>query len=109
MRHDNTNDFVLQSNTQRAAILRLLIDARDSWVPLPKIMALAAQYNTRILELRRMGFDIENRTQRVDGVRRSWFRLVSSPASPPNPEAKPESDWQDRPRVTGLPLWDGNP
>jgi hypothetical protein len=70
--------------TQRAAILRLLGAARGAWVPLPEILALGiAQYGARILEARRMGFRIENRTERLDGVCHSWFPLLSS-----NP-----SDW----------------
>lgn len=76
----------LQSaETQRFKILVLLQAARGAWMPLPKIMACAAQYNARIFELRRMGFNIENRTERVDGVRHSWFRLVGSTAPAPKP------------------------
>src|SRR5258707_14623760 len=76
------------ANTQRARILRLLVQARGAWVPLPEIMACAAQYNARILELRRRGFNIENRTERVAGARHSWFRLIAAPtasASKPEP------------------------
>jgi hypothetical protein len=69
------------TKTQRAQILRILVDAKGDWVPLPKIMACAAQYNARVLELRRLGFAIENRTEHVDGERHSWFRLVKSPPS----------------------------
>src|SRR5438034_3026465 len=70
------DDTINQSKTQRAAILRLLIEARGAWVPLPEIMACAAQYNARVLELRRLGFHVENKTERVNGARHSWFRLV---------------------------------
>jgi hypothetical protein len=97
------------SKTQRSRILRLLIDAHGAWIPLPEIMAYAAQYNARILELRRLGFNVENRTERVDGVRHSWFRLLSSPTPPvpaPKPEPAPATEWKDRPRSTGLPLFD---
>jgi hypothetical protein len=108
---DTVNHFSAQSKTQRAAILRLLIDARGAWVPLPQILALGiAQYNARLWELRRLGFVIENKSESVDGVRHSWYRLVSSPgppASTPKPEpSKPALEWQDRPRSTGLPLFD---
>ena len=107
MAHNNTNNFASQSKTQSAAILHVLISARGSWVPLPEILALGiAQYNARIFELRRLGFDIENRTERIDGVRHSWFRLVCSPAvETPRPEPL-EPAWKDRRRVTGLPLFD---
>ena len=69
--------------TQRARILRILIDAHGAWVPLPEVLALGiAQYNSRILELRRAGFNIENRIEGVDGTRHSWFQLLASPAAP---------------------------
>jgi hypothetical protein len=73
----------VQRKSQAAAVLRLLIDAHGSWVPLPAILALGiAQYGARILELRRRGFVIENRTERITGARQrhSWFRLINSPA-----------------------------
>jgi hypothetical protein len=86
---------LVQRKSQSAALLRLLTDAHGSWVPLPKVLALGiAQYNARVFELRRLGFAIENKTERVDGARHSWFRLVNSPA------------WKDRRPSTGLPLWD---
>jgi hypothetical protein len=62
--------------TQQGTILRLLIAAHGDWVPLPEITACAAQYNARIFSLRRLGFRIENRSEQIDGVRHSWFRLV---------------------------------
>jgi len=67
------------SNSQRSRILNLLIAARGGEVGLPEISSLAAQYNARLFELRRLGFTIVNRTEERDGVRRSWFRLVSGP------------------------------
>ena len=66
--------------TQRAKILALLVDANGGWVGLSQILALhIAQYNSRILELRRLGFNVFNRTERVDGKVRSWFRLQVGP------------------------------
>ncbi|MGH9504800.1 MAG: hypothetical protein ACRD20_18260 [Terriglobales bacterium] len=66
-------------NTQRSRILGLLIDARGAWVPLPRVLELgAAQYGARILELRRLGFNIENRR---DGEH-SAFRLLPGPSLP---------------------------
>jgi hypothetical protein len=94
--------------TQRARILGLLIDARGQWVALPEIMACAAQYNARIFELRRLGFDIENRTEAdtKTGAHHSWFCLVARPAAgTPKPEPL-EPAWKDRTRVTGLPPFD---
>ncbi len=61
-------------NTQRARILELLIRSRN-WVPLPRLVQIAAQYSARVHELRRLGFNIENKTRVVDGQRHSWFRL----------------------------------
>jgi hypothetical protein len=57
-----------------------LIEARGREVPLPEIAACACQYGARIFSLRKRGFVILNRTEERDGVRHSFFRLVSSPA-----------------------------
>lgn len=65
-----------QRETQRDRILALLKEREGHWVPLYEITALAAQYNTRVLELRRAGHIIENRTEHRDGVVHSWFRIV---------------------------------
>jgi hypothetical protein len=74
---------------QCAEILQLLIDAHD-WVPLPQIITVAAQYNARILELRRDGFRIENKTWRKDGQKHSAFRLLTGSALPTEvPESGP--------------------
>jgi hypothetical protein len=106
---DKVNHFSPQSKTQSAAILRLLVEARGAWVPLPDIMACAAQYNARIFSLRRDGYNIENRTETVNGVRHSWFRLVDSPAVPAIAPSKPSQNWAERKPITGLPLWDSQP
>jgi hypothetical protein len=109
---DNINHFPPQSKTQRAELLRFFLNAKGGWIPLPEILALGiAQYGARILELRRLGFNIENRTEHVDGVRHSWFRLLNSPATPAPEPTKTEAPreatpWQERPRATGLPLFD---
>lgn len=68
------------SCTQCGRILGRLIAAHGAEVPLYEISSLAAQYNARIWSLRKMGFVILNRTEERDGVRHSFFRLVSSPA-----------------------------
>lgn len=76
----NKNLAPESANTQRARILNLLIEARGREVPLPEISACACQYGARIFELRRLGFVILNRTEDRDGVRHSFFRLVSGPS-----------------------------
>lgn len=92
---------IVNAKTQRARILRLLVDARGGWVPLPELLALGiAQYNARVWELRRLGFTIENRTETMDGQRHSWFRLVASPPqiAPTPGERGAESDFMRRRR-----------
>lgn len=70
--------------TQRGRILALLVKARGGWVPLPDILALGiAQYSARIHELRALGFRIENRKERVDGVLHTYFRLNGGSAIAP--------------------------
>jgi len=71
------------SSTQRSRILGLLVSARGEWVPSPEIAACAQQYNARLFELRRLTFQIENRTKEIDGVRQSWFRLIPTSSTPP--------------------------
>jgi Helix-turn-helix domain len=63
--------------TQRDRVLNLLAGANGQWVPLPSILALnIAQFGARILELRRSGHQIENKTEtKEDGVH-SWYRLI---------------------------------
>jgi len=69
--------------TQHIRILTLLRSRKD-WTPLPDILALGcAQYGARILELRQQGYDIQNRTEWVEGQRRSWFKLISEPENEP--------------------------
>jgi hypothetical protein len=86
----NATDYIARETdgkgqlSQRARILRELIAANGAEVSLLDILALhIAQYNARIHELRRAGFDIQNRVEDINGVRHSWFRLVSTPTSEP--------------------------
>jgi len=96
-----TNHSTSHFSAQSERILALVQADRGAWVPLPETIACAAQYNARVLELRRRGFNIENRMERVDGARHSWFRFVSSPPTTP-----PAPTFAKRPRWTGLPLFD---
>jgi hypothetical protein len=60
--------------TQRDKLLAALSLRAPEWVPLPQILELGiAQYNARILELRRQGFRIENRR---DSEQKTFFRLL---------------------------------
>lgn len=62
-------------------IVALLRSRAPEWVPLYEILPLAAQYNARIWCARReLGLKIENKTEVIDGVRHSWFRLVEEVA-----------------------------
>ncbi len=70
----------METKSQRDKILGLLVSARGQWIGLPEIAACAMQYNSRIHELRRLGFVIENKIRVVDGVKHSSFRLVAGTA-----------------------------
>jgi len=87
------------SSSQRARILRLLIEARGREVPLPEIAACACQYGARIFSLRKRGFVILNRTEERDGVRHSFFRLVSSPVQASSPATAPAAERGDNPQT----------
>jgi len=70
-----------ESCTQRHRLLTLLLSRSE--VPLPEILDLGiAQYGTRILELRRLGFRITNRRERRGRKTYSYFRLEPSQPSP---------------------------
>lgn len=67
----------MQRITQRDRILSLFQSRQNEWVPLPDILDLRiSQFGARILELRRLGYDIRNRTEHRGGQVHSWFRLV---------------------------------
>jgi|HubBroStandDraft_4_1064222.scaffolds.fasta_scaffold557357_1 hypothetical protein len=58
----------------REKILELFAARPNEWIPLPTILRLGvAQYNSRILELRRAGYIIDNKTEYTEGVKHSWF------------------------------------
>ncbi len=64
------------SRCQQVKLLALLQEHTGDWVPLPAILRLGiAQYNARILDLRRQGHDIRNKNKWVEGTRHSWFGL----------------------------------
>src|SRR5437667_8319536 len=78
-----TRGALESATTQRRAHPRTTNRRARAWVPLPEILACAAQYKARIHELRRMGFTIKNRTERVHGERHSWFRLLAETSPEP--------------------------
>lgn len=52
----------------------------EGWVSLPALHLTSGAYavHSRISELRKRGYVIQNRTQKAkDGTRMSWYRLVS--------------------------------
>lgn len=69
-----------QRETQCEQLYRLLWDANEEWVGLPKILDLRpriSQYSARIHTLRhRDGCEIENRVEIVNGEKHTWFRLL---------------------------------
>ncbi len=79
--------------TQCAKLLRLLIGARGSWVPLAEILDLKiSQFGSRLWEIRhRLGLNVENRMETTaDGVKLSWYRLRPSVPTPaPKSEEPP--------------------
>ena len=73
--------------TQRDQLRSLLSASLGQWVPLPTILALGiAQFGARILELRRSGYTIRNKTEHKNGQVFSWYRLVSEPTQEKEPE-----------------------
>ncbi len=104
------NRNIYRSTIQSEVILALLRSA-GSWVPLPEILALGiAQYNARIWDCRKRGLNIENRTETIDGVRYSWFRLVELKPLPASTDWYVKQRGKPRPPDTNpseLPLFEG--
>lgn len=96
---------------QRDKILGLLVSARGAWVPLPEIAAHAMQYNSRLHELRAMGFQIQNKTRYVFPTRKSVFRHVNRfrmfaemvRALMQSDEAKPEASSKPAEQLEAIP------
>jgi hypothetical protein len=94
---------------QSDRILQLLRRAHGSWVTLPEILALgSARYGARIWELRRAGFQIQNRIEHVNGVCRSSYRLLDSTNSKAAEILKSTETAAERRdhELTRLPLFD---
>lgn len=66
---------------QRENIKRLFESRPFQWIPCYEIAKLALQYNSRVLDLRRLGMTIQNKTKHVDGEVHSWFRFLPKDAS----------------------------
>jgi hypothetical protein len=91
-RKSSQNDFLREENkhqSQVQAIIALLLSRCGEWVPLPEVMkAGGAQYSARIHFARHsLRVEIQNRSQHIDGVRHSWFRIVE-PHHPPAPSSR---------------------
>jgi hypothetical protein len=79
-------------STQRSRLLSLLQSRRGQWVPLPEILTLGfSQFGARILELRRIGHAITNKTEHRAGKVLSWYRLDSEPTHEKRPEQSAHS------------------
>ena len=61
---------------QRDKMRNLFVRNPFTWIPLPEIMKIAAQYNARVYDLRREGMNIINKKKRVDGIDHSWFKYL---------------------------------
>src|SRR5215469_5836611 len=77
--------------TQRSRILKILVLARGGWVPMPVLQRVAAMYVTRVHELRKLGFKIENKVIVVSGQRHSSYRLLSGSGQIAKPADTPAS------------------
>ena len=73
--------------TQRDRLLQLLQSRSGAWVPLPEILNLqVAQYGARIFELRRAGYQIENKQE----GEHTYFRLLGF-TTPVSASKQPQS------------------
>lgn len=74
----------MPSNTRRNRVLALLKSRRGRWVPVFELMREGgAQFQTRVFELRREGFDIRNRIERRNGEVLSRYCLLEAGQTAP--------------------------
>jgi hypothetical protein len=79
-----------QPSSQKARIAWKLHAAYPNWVPAPSLAAVSLQYSARIFELRREGWQIDNKVEvQPDGTKHGFFRLAQ-PMTYPNPSDKRE-------------------
>lgn len=71
---------LVASPSQNAIILDVLQRAGGRWVPMLVLEQASGsrRMNSRCADLRRRGHNIENKTEWVSGVCRSWYRLLQS-------------------------------
>ena len=75
--------------TQRQRILDELLRSRDKGVPAPELAKIALQYNSRLKELRQLGFHIVCEVEAVrDGVKHTRFKLLTGPGAMPKVQEK---------------------
>ncbi len=64
--------------TQKQELEKMFTSRPGQWITLPEILRLGiAQYNARILDLRRSGMNIQNRTYKIGGTRCSEYKYTS--------------------------------
>ena len=66
------------SEMQKARVLSLLLAHRGEWVSSVDLSRLSLQYNARIFSLRRDGWEIESRVERVGGrhgAKHGFYRI----------------------------------
>ena len=69
--------------SQRERLKKLFEANAGRWIPLPNILSMGiAQYNSRILDLRREGMTIWNENRLgEDGIRRSYYQYIPDKGS----------------------------
>jgi Txe/YoeB family toxin of Txe-Axe toxin-antitoxin module len=65
-------------NPQALRILKKLQEYEGRFVPLPEILSMfIGSYTRRITEIRRAGYNVELKDERVNGQRHTAYRLVA--------------------------------
>ena len=90
----------MAGRSQSQRILWLLAASFPSWTPAPELGKISLQFCTRIFELRRAGWLIENRLEQEGTKKRSFYRLGAKPhpqraKSIPQPMRAPASLFGD--------------
>lgn len=71
------------NQSQARKMLAILLGNAGEWVPMPLLARKAGSLSpaTRISDLRKQGYSIDNKTEEKRGVKRSFYRLNATMAN----------------------------
>jgi len=85
----------MAAHSQENRILHLLHAAYPEWTPAPILARVSLQYCRAIHSLRKKGWQIANRIEVCDGVKRGYYRLATPGTFPNKPKPASSAGFKD--------------